>query len=228
MRESGVILHSLLTFILPVPPVLPPTVDETMELLSVAQKYEMSHVLTYIRGIIALQDPPLICKGNALQVYAVARKYGPRQEVVEAARFTLKSALTIKNLEGKLDVVPSDHLHELWRYHQRVREKLVSNIDAFRGSDAYKALDTLKCVDRTPSGIPEWIDDYIRTMTLAPSSFNPFEFQSALARHVRAKTRCSFCTRLPEEPIDKFWAALKAFLDANLEEVSEFYVPHVV
>ena len=228
MHESAAILHSLLTFILPVPPVLPPSVEETMKLLSVAQKYEMGHVLIYIRGIIALQDPPLICKGNALHVYAVARKYGPRREVVEAARITLKSALTIENLEGKLDVVPNDHLHELWRYHQRVREKLVSNMDAFRGSDAYKALDALKCADRNPSGIPEWIDDFIRTMTLTPSSFNLFEFQSALARHVRAGRQCSFCTRLPEEPIDKFWTALKTFLHANLEKVSEFYAPHVV
>lgn len=38
MHESAAILHSLLTFILPVPPVLPPSVEETMKLLSVAQK----------------------------------------------------------------------------------------------------------------------------------------------------------------------------------------------
>ncbi len=48
MSETGTILYSLLTFVLPVPPVLPATVDETMELLLVTKKYEMTHVLAHI------------------------------------------------------------------------------------------------------------------------------------------------------------------------------------
>ena len=229
MLESGVVLHSLLTFILPVPPVLPPSVEETMKLLSVAEKYELSHVLIYIRGIIALQDPPLISKSNALHVYSVARKYGPRQEVVQAARLTLKFALTIENLDGKLDVVPSDHLHELWRYHQRVQENFLSSIDGFiTGSDGYKALNSLNCVDRTSCGTPHWIHDYICSETFTPSSFNLFEFQSALARHVSDENQCSFCTCLPEEPIDKFWTALTALLHENIEEVCKVHVFQVV
>jgi hypothetical protein len=231
MAESGAILCSLLTFILPVQPILPPSVKETMKLLSVAQKYEMSHILVYIRGVIALQDPPLICKSNALQAYSLAQKYGPREEIVQAARLTLKSALTIENLEGKLDVVSSDHLHELWRYHQRVKENLVLKIDGFKGSDAYKALKCLNCADRTPFGTPKWIDDYIHSMTVTPSSFNLFEFQSALARHVAPgdnRRRCSFCTCLPEESLDKFWTSLTMFLHANIEEVSKADVHHVI
>jgi hypothetical protein len=88
MSKTGTILYSLLTFVLPVPPVLPATVDETMELLPVTKKYEITHVLAYIRGCIALQDPPLICKGNALLVYFLAQKYGLRPEVVQVARLT--------------------------------------------------------------------------------------------------------------------------------------------
>src|SRR5712691_9039141 len=38
LPESGAILHSLLTFIFPVTPLTPPTAEEAMELLSVAQK----------------------------------------------------------------------------------------------------------------------------------------------------------------------------------------------
>ena len=110
MPESGAILQSLLTFILPVPPVLPPGVEGTMELLPVAQKYEMGHILIHIRGSIALQDPPFIRESNALQVYSLAQKYGLRPEVVQAARLTLKFTLTIENLEGKLDTMRGDHL----------------------------------------------------------------------------------------------------------------------
>ena len=83
MSESGTIIYSLLTFVLPMPPILPPSVEETLELLSVAQKYEMNHVMAHIRGSISLQDPPLICRSNALHVYSLAQKYGLRQEVVK-------------------------------------------------------------------------------------------------------------------------------------------------
>ena len=228
MPESGAILYSLLTFILPVPPVLPPSTEETMELLSVAQKYEMSHVMVHIRGIISLKDPPLICKSNALQVYSLAHKYGLRQEVIQAARFTLKSTLTIENLEDKLDVIPSDRLHELWRYHQRVQKNLMANINGFRGSDAYKALKFPKCVSFQSSlGIPTWIDAYICSMAQSPSSFHIFEFQSALAKHLTkpeasyfsSTGQCSFCASLPRQAIDELWKALTAFVHANAEQV---------
>jgi hypothetical protein len=233
LSESGAILHNLLTFMLPVPPVLPPSVEKTLELLSVAQKYEMSHVLVHIRGSISLQNPPLICKSNVLHVYSLAQKYGLRQEVVQAARLTLKSTLTIENLEGELDVMPGDHLHELWRYHTRLRGKLVSNIVGFKESDAFRALD-LNCPDLLSYGIPKWIDDYIYSTAFISSSPNLFEFQSALAWHVSARdnktqgNRCSFCTRLPEETKDKLWTALTTFVHANMEQVSKAHVFHVV
>jgi hypothetical protein len=57
--ESKEILYSLFTFIFPVTPTLPLTAEKIMELLAVAQKYEMSSVLSHIRGAVALQDPPL-------------------------------------------------------------------------------------------------------------------------------------------------------------------------
>src|SRR5712675_2064123 len=41
LSDSGEILSSLLTFVIPVTPDLPSTVDDTFELLSTAQKYEM-------------------------------------------------------------------------------------------------------------------------------------------------------------------------------------------
>ena len=235
MPESGAILQNLLSFILPVPPVLPPGVEETMELLSVAQKYEMSHILIHIRGSIALQDPPLIRESNALQVYSLAQKYGLRPEVVQAARLTLKFTLTIENLEGKLDTMRGDHLHELWRYHQRVQMDLVSNIEGFRGSDAYRALNCLKCAVLTFSGVPKWIDEYICLISKTPSSFDLFEFQSALLRHLTNPTgsfsltlQCSSCASLPRKVIDEFWTALTAFVHTNMEQVSNAHIFHVV
>ena len=46
---------SLLGFIIPMPAELPPTLEDIMELLSTAQKYEMDIVLTRIRDHLARQ-----------------------------------------------------------------------------------------------------------------------------------------------------------------------------
>ncbi|KAH8983098.1 hypothetical protein EDB92DRAFT_1611016 [Lactarius akahatsu] len=66
LYDRGTILSCLLTFILSVPSILPSSLDEKMELLSVAQKYEMSSVMDHIRGSLSQQDPPFIHKENAL------------------------------------------------------------------------------------------------------------------------------------------------------------------
>src|ERR1700760_2370887 len=57
LPESGKILHCLLTFHFPVTPLVPSTPEGVMELLSVAQKYQMGIALTHIRGSIARQNP---------------------------------------------------------------------------------------------------------------------------------------------------------------------------
>lgn len=229
LSERGAILHNLLTFLLPVTPVLPPTLEETMELLSVAQKYEMSHALDHIRGSVALKDPPLVNKDNVLRVYSLAQKYGLRREVIQAARITLKGTLTIKDLQGKLDLMPGDNLYELWGYHQRVQANLTRNINEFRESSAYTIL---KCLDgATPVNARTWIDEFMISMTSKPSLFDLPEFQSALARHVcyvaAVKRGCSSCAYIPIQTIDKFWMGLTTFVHANMDEVSSNHDDYV-
>jgi hypothetical protein len=146
--------------------------------------------------------------------------------MVQAARITLKSTLTIESLEGKLDVMPGDHLYELWRYHQRVKDNLVANVHGFRNSDALIALRSLACFARS-SDIPKWIDDYIVSVASDPSLFDLTKFQTALARHVSKwgdngteKDGCSYCTFISGQKIDEFWVALTTFVHANMEMVS--------
>src|ERR1700761_2535684 len=52
LPESGATLYSLLTLIFPVVPILPSSTQKIMELLAVAQKYQMVSVLSHIRSII--------------------------------------------------------------------------------------------------------------------------------------------------------------------------------
>src|SRR5712691_8348443 len=56
LTDSGAILTSLLSFIIPASPNLPSTVEECVELLWTAQKYEMGLVLTRIRDHVAQQN----------------------------------------------------------------------------------------------------------------------------------------------------------------------------
>ncbi|KAH9959176.1 hypothetical protein BC827DRAFT_516549 [Russula dissimulans] len=52
LAERGAVLHSILTFIFPVTPLIPSSIGKTMELVSVAQKYQMDSVLGHIRGAV--------------------------------------------------------------------------------------------------------------------------------------------------------------------------------
>jgi hypothetical protein len=121
LPESGKILRYLLTFILPVFPAIPPTHGETMELLSVAQKYQMETVLVHIRAIIARQNPLPTHLEPALHIYALAQKYGLRPEALQSARIIMKHSMTIEDLKDKLDIMPGASLYELRKYYERVR-----------------------------------------------------------------------------------------------------------
>jgi hypothetical protein len=227
LPDNGVILSSLLTFIFPVPMVLPPTLEETMQLLSVAQKYEMASVLSHIRNCIASKDPPLICPENAHHVYILAQKHGLRQEVAKAARLTLTFTLTIENLGDKHDVMPGAYLYELWNYHKNVKRNLKSHVEEFIGS--CRADNTLlgqKCVSLSPRGIPRWLDNYLTSIATAPSSFNPIEFRKTLAHHTdgslfwSSRKPCVSCSNIPNESINTLCTALTNFVNGNMAKVS--------
>ncbi|KAH9016250.1 hypothetical protein EDB84DRAFT_1567329 [Lactarius hengduanensis] len=176
LSESGAILHNLLTFILPLAPILPSATENTMKLLAVAQKYQMDSVLTHVRGVISLQDPPLILPETALHVYFFAQKYGLHQEVLRAARSTLCLSMTVEDLEDRIDFMPGLYLRELWKYHERVRKDLASSLLEFRRSGVPGIVRDLRCGTSSPSSstpranlIPQWLDDYSRVLSASSS-----------------------------------------------------------
>jgi hypothetical protein len=220
LTDFCTILSSLLTFIFPVSSILPPTLEEIMELLSVAQKYEMVSVLADIRCYVASKDPPLISPENAFHAYSLAQKHGLRQEAAEAAKkITLTFSLDIETLEGRSDIPRGDYLYELWKYHQSVRNNLMSNIDNFRGSAASGTLTGLSCVPKTLWGTPGWLDNYIVSIAWTPSCFDPIEFQTTLACHV-SQAKCPWCTRIPHQTVRAFWTALTNFVNENIAKAS--------
>ena len=218
LSENGDILSSLLSFILPVSPILPPTTEQTMELLSVAQKYKMNHALAHIRGAIALQDPPFICPENAFHIFSLAQRYRLCQEVAQAARMALAFPMTIEDLEDKFDSMSGTYLHVLWKYHQKVRISLGSDLAAFRMNGAQDTLAGLTCQTGTTSGIlPSWLDAYITSIGNDPALFDFTEFHMCLRSH--AQSRCTPCGVMPTKMIRNFWKALTTVVHNSMIKV---------
>ena len=234
---EGVILFSLLTYIFPVPPVLPSTEEQAMKLLSVAQMYKMNVVLTHIRNDIARQEPPFIREDTAYLIYSLAQKHGLRTEALEAARCTLSfSSMTIEDLakEKKLDMMPGVFLYELWKYHQRVRLNLTSDIEEFRQSNALKILGDLSCNAPSPFVTrPYWLHSYISDIgrIRVPAFLDFTDFQVGLTKHItksdlnrNTKGGCASCSSITRKNMRKFWDALTATVYRCIAKVSVIYV----
>ena len=214
LSDSGDTLSSLLSFILPMPSVLPSTIEQTMLLLSTAQKYQMKFIMSSIRGAIALQDPPLIRQETALQVYSLAQTYGLRQEALHAARVTLTSPFTIEGLGDNLDFTPLVDLHGLWKYHVRVWTYLAADLTAFKTTGVPGEMASQPC----SYGMLNWLGQYLESITKSPALFNLTEFHMFLTRHTRANG-CG-CVNIPSRAIRAFWMALSEVVHDCMTRVS--------
>jgi hypothetical protein len=117
-----------------------------MELLAVAQKYQMDSVLSHIRGIIARKDPPFIRPETAFAFISLHKNTNFTKRC-SAARVTLRLPMVIEDLGDKLDFpgMTGAYLHELWKYHERVRTDLKSDLLEFRSSGLPEDVKSLRC-----------------------------------------------------------------------------------
>jgi hypothetical protein len=216
LSDSATTLSSLLTFILPMLPVLPSTLEHTMILLSATQKYQMDPILSRIRTMIASLDPPFIRPETAFQVYSVARMHGLRQEALQAARMTLTFPFSVESLEDKLDAIPGIYLHELWKYYQSVRTHLTSDLAAFRAT-SIPMMTSSPCYPITSYGTPAWLDDYIGSIASSPALFDLVEFHMSLSRHI-GQRRC-WCANIPSNTLRAFWTDLMNAVNTCIKKV---------
>jgi len=221
LPESGEILHFLLTFVFHVNPLIPSTHEEAMELLSVAQKYQMGIALTHIRGSIALQNPLPTRPEPALRIYALAQKHGLRLEALQTARAILGYPMTIEDLDDKLDTMSGASLYELWKYHERVRAILALDLAEFRESGARGTMTGLRCTELSSSQIPSWVDQYIISIGNAPNVFDPLELNIAMTRHIKnVGYRGCECGSISSQTIHEFWGALVSVVHDSIKKVS--------
>ena len=226
LPDSGAILFSLLTHTFPVQPILPSTVEQTMALLSATQTYKMDATLTHIRNHIAQQHPPFVRKDNSLYIYSLAQKHGLRQEMLQAARYTLElPTLTIDNLDEKLELMPGAYLHELCKYHQRVRTNFALDLLEFMVTSPADAMfegDSCHTLSQIP-GVPSWLGQYIASIGRNPHLFDLSRFYAALTGHIQSlgsRGGCHACAMIPGRSILEFWAALSAVHRKSISEVS--------
>jgi hypothetical protein len=229
---DGVILFSLLTYIFSVPPVLPSTVEQVMELLSAAQMYKMDVVLTHIRNHIAQQEPPFVREETAFLIYSLSQEHALRTEALQAARCTLSfSSLTIQDLaeERKLDVMPGRFLYELWEYHQRVRSNITSDLNEFKKSNVLTVLGDSDCKSLTDSGLPDWLDSYISDFGTAriPAFLDLADFHTKLMKHIERQSSnrgCASCSDMLGKKIRGIWEALTVVVHDSIVKVRVIYV----
>jgi hypothetical protein len=224
LPESGEILHCLLTFIFPVTPRIPSTLEEIMELLSVAQKYQMGTALAHIRASVAQRNLLPTRLEPALRIYALAQKYGLRQEALQTARTISKFPMTIEDFDNKLDIMPGASLYELWKYHERVLAILASDLAEFRETGARGTITGSSCTEPSSSQIPRWLDQYIESIATTPNLFDSAELHIAMARHLQFTLQFGMfdceCSSIPSQTIREFWEALASVVNSSFTKVS--------
>ena len=225
------ILISLLTYIFPVPPILPSTIEQVMGLLSVAQMYKMEAVLTHIRNHIAQQNPPLIRNETAFSVYVLAQKHGLRTEALQAARCTLSfSTMIIEILaeEERLGLMPCAYLHELWKYHQRVRENLTTDIEEFKTShlNNLEILEDANC-SFSDLDVPDWLENYVSYLgkDYEPFSLDFTSFNVRFTEHSgggdsKYHEVCESCSNISQEDLCAIWDSFAAVVQGCIAKVN--------
>ena len=216
LSDSGATLYSLLTFILPVLPVLPSTHEQTMVLLSAAQKYQTDSVLNSIRTVLASQNPPFIRSETAFQAYSLARRYGLRQEALQAARATLTFQFTIEDLEDEFDAIHGIYLRELWTYYQSVRAHLRADLAGFRKTGM--PVPAPSCGQNTRHGTPIWLDAYVGSIAESPALFDLTEFHMRLSLHISQNKGCR-CSTMPGKAVRAFWTELTNVVHSCMTKV---------
>ena len=216
LSDSGATLFSLLTFILPMPYVLPSTIEQTMLLLSAAQKYRMDVIMSHIRAVVASQDPPFIRPATAFRIYSLAQTYGLRREALNAARTTLTFPFTLEDLQDELDTVPGVYLHELWNYYKRTRTYLADDLKAFATTGVPSEMTCQPC----RYGTLTWLGEYITSIAESPALCDITEFHMFLSRHIRARYSPCQCGDIPSKAIQAFWVGLTNVVHSCMTKVS--------
>jgi hypothetical protein len=154
--------------------------------------------------------------------------------------------MTIEDLDDKLDIMTGASFYKLWKYYERVRAILASDLSEFTVSGARGMITGLHCEKYSPrhSRVPLWLDQYIESIGESPNLFDLFKFNAALARHRNRQNeiwtginvvvqdsdsnpedfigdeKLCQCALIPSQTLRDFWEALASVVHGSFEKVS--------
>ncbi|KAF8263764.1 hypothetical protein EI94DRAFT_1740187 [Lactarius quietus] len=132
--------------------------------------------------------------------------------------------MVIEDLGDKLDFpgMTGIYLHELWKYHERIRTDLGSGILEFRNS-GFPAQDMngLRCNYANYNPNLRWLDNYLDSIAEAPHLTDIIEFENVWERHIKDSRsysqRCS-CVDISSQLRRAFCEALTAVVQETTEK----------
>ena len=183
LQESGEILRHLLTFIFPETPNLPPTPLENHGTPFCRSKVSNDNCSCSHPGMHRSTELTTHPSGTSTQhictrtkVRASIRSIANRADYIEVPD-------DHRQFRQQAYIMPGASLYELWKYRERVRAILASDLTEFRMSQAHGTISGSRCVDLVSFQIPGWLDQYIESIGKTPNLFDPTELSLAMASH---------------------------------------------
>ncbi|KAI0316423.1 hypothetical protein OF83DRAFT_246103 [Amylostereum chailletii] len=116
VTETSKTLNTLLSFVFPIDPIIPTTVDDAFGVLNAAQKYDMGGILRLSRILFFDRKDDLVTARNAFRAYGLAFEHGLRGEALHAARLTLDLPMTFDKIGRDLYTTSGRALCALRKY----------------------------------------------------------------------------------------------------------------
>jgi hypothetical protein len=209
VSEDAEVLHSLLTLLYPIPPVISDSYEKTLALLVASEKYSMDTVSSTVRREIGLPTTTA-----AFRAYAIASSKRLLPEMEAAARLTLDHPMTLEILVDALPLFEGSALLDLVRFRKRCHHKLLHYFVLIESGDdgLSKAWHGCRRTKRPHSALQSdkvtlagWFQTLIwrhvkhllKTWTspLPESSSLREEYNEALRAHI-SETQCPSCSNL--------------------------------
>lgn len=144
--EKSSVIRVLLSYLLPITPVLPDSLDDAMDFVSAAYKYDMEVVAVRARNVLRR----FLTVDTCLRIYAFAHRLELEDEMLAAARLSLRLPLPSDHLEHEDTQFPNGNaLLDLWTYRKAYIKSLEERL-----SSCILADPTLL----SPGDLGEWIN----------------------------------------------------------------------
>ncbi|KAI0044385.1 hypothetical protein FA95DRAFT_1608608 [Auriscalpium vulgare] len=221
LPEASQVLSTFLSIVisttLPSPPPIPDSLEEAIDVIVVAEKYQARHVLSYIRD---LRRPE--CH-NPVLAFSIAWKHRLKEEALVAIRaIALLEPFTIESVGADLRHLTGPCLHELMRCRQAAIAVMHAGMREFRQSvtlvewikrHCQPQRSSYCCANKT---IPLWLRTFFQSTVVKMAKFTQMDYHHALCGH---RAKCEDCSQLSQLAVQELWTELEAEVLRSMQKV---------